>query len=120
MKQAVIVAKEKVELWEKEIPQIGDDEVLVRVKACGLCTFEQRYFTGMKEQYPFNGGHELCGHRGAGRQERRLGRARRRYGGGRGDHALRGIAIIAAAGWIICACMAATIRNRAKFGGRAA
>ncbi|MEL7608776.1 MAG: alcohol dehydrogenase catalytic domain-containing protein [Bacillota bacterium] len=61
MKQAVIVAKEKVELWEKEIPKIGDDEVLVRVKACGLCTFEQRYFTGMKEQYPFNGGHELCG-----------------------------------------------------------
>lgn len=61
MKQAVIVAKETVELWEKEIPKIGDDEVLVRVKACGLCTFEQRYFTGMKEQYPFNGGHELCG-----------------------------------------------------------
>lgn len=61
MKQAVITAKETVELWEKDIPAINDDEVLVRVKACGLCTFEQRYYTGMKEQYPFAGGHEVCG-----------------------------------------------------------
>lgn len=61
MKKAVIVAKETVELQEFPVPEIGADEVLVKVKACGLCTFEQRYYTGMKEQYPFNGGHELCG-----------------------------------------------------------
>lgn len=61
MKKAVIVAKEKIELQESPIPEIGADEVLVNVKACGLCTFEQRYYTGMKEQYPFHGGHELCG-----------------------------------------------------------
>ena len=61
MKKAVITAKETVELWDAQVPEIGEDEVLVRVKACGLCTFEQRYFTGMKEQYPFNGGHEVSG-----------------------------------------------------------
>ena len=61
MKKAVITAKETVELQEFPMPEIRDDQVLVKVKACGLCTFEQRYFTGGKEQYPFNGGHEVCG-----------------------------------------------------------
>ena len=61
MKKAVITAKETVELQEFPMPEIREDQVLVKVKACGLCTFEQRYFTGGKEQYPFNGGHEVCG-----------------------------------------------------------
>lgn len=61
MKKAVIIAKETVELQEFPVPEIREDQVLVKVKACGLCTFEQRYFTGGKEQYPFNGGHEVCG-----------------------------------------------------------
>ena len=61
MKKAVITAKETVELQEFPLPEIRDDQVLVKVKACGICTFEQRYFTGGKEQYPFNGGHEVCG-----------------------------------------------------------
>ena len=61
MKKVVITAKETVELQEFPLPAIRDDQVLVKVKACGLCTFEQRYFTGGKEQYPFNGGHEVCG-----------------------------------------------------------
>lgn len=61
MKKAVITAKETVELQEFPMPEIREDQVLVKIKACGLCTFEQRYFTGGKEQYPFNGGHEVCG-----------------------------------------------------------
>ena len=61
MKKAVIVAKETVEFQEFALPEISANEVLVKVKAVGLCTFEQRYYTGMKEDYPFNGGHEVCG-----------------------------------------------------------
>jgi len=61
MKKAVIVAKETVEFQEFDLPSISANEVLVKVKAVGLCTFEQRYYTGMKEDYPFNGGHEVCG-----------------------------------------------------------
>ena len=49
MKKAVITAKETVELQEFPMPEIREDQVLVKVKACGLCTFEQRYFTGGKE-----------------------------------------------------------------------
>lgn len=61
MKKAVMVAKETIELQEFPMPECGEDEILVKVKAVGLCTLEQRYFTGTKEEYPFNGGHEVCG-----------------------------------------------------------
>ncbi len=61
MKRAIITAKETVELQEFAMPEISADEVLVKVDACGLCTFEQRYYTGGKEDYPFGGGHEICG-----------------------------------------------------------
>ncbi len=61
MKRAIITAKETVELQEFPMPVPNGDEVLVKVEACGLCTFEQRYYTGGKEDYPFGGGHEICG-----------------------------------------------------------
>lgn len=61
MKRAIVTAKETVELQDFPMPEIRDDEVLVDVRACGICTFEQRYFTGGKEDYPFGGGHEICG-----------------------------------------------------------
>lgn len=61
MKRAVMTAKETIQLQEFPMPAAGDDEILVKVKAVGLCTLEQRYFSGMKEEYPFNGGHEVCG-----------------------------------------------------------
>lgn len=61
MKRAVIVAKEQVELQEFPMPEINSRQVLVEVLACGLCTFEQRYYSGGKEQYPFGGGHEVSG-----------------------------------------------------------
>ena len=38
MKRAIITAKETVELQEFPLPEIRDDQVLVKVKACGLCT----------------------------------------------------------------------------------
>lgn len=61
MKKAVITAPQTVEFWEYPIPEITPGQVLVKVKTVGLCTFEQRYYSGMKKRYPFNGGHEVCG-----------------------------------------------------------
>jgi len=61
MKRAVITAKETVEIQEVPIPEPGVGQVLVKVKAVGLCTFEQRYYSGGVEDYPFHGGHEICG-----------------------------------------------------------
>jgi 2-desacetyl-2-hydroxyethyl bacteriochlorophyllide A dehydrogenase len=61
MKRAVIIAPKTIELQETNIPEIQPDEVLVRVKAVGLCTFEQRYYEGVQKAYPFVGGHEICG-----------------------------------------------------------
>ncbi len=61
MKRAVITAKRTVEIQDVEVPKPGPGQVLIRVKAVGLCTYEQRYFSGGVEDYPFHGGHEICG-----------------------------------------------------------
>lgn len=38
-----------------------EEYVRVKVKSCGLCTWEQRVYRGVKPTYPFWGGHEVCG-----------------------------------------------------------
>ena len=36
--------------------------MLVQVKACAICTWEQRFYRGSKpDDYPFRGGHEVSG-----------------------------------------------------------
>ncbi|SNT41099.1 Threonine dehydrogenase [Asanoa hainanensis] len=40
-------------------PPRGPDQVLVAVGACGLCTWEQRVFRGVRPEYPLLGGHEV-------------------------------------------------------------
>ena len=44
-------------------PRAGDDEVLVRIEACGICPTDVRKFlVGVNDgQYPFNPGHEWVG-----------------------------------------------------------
>lgn len=61
MKKAIITAKETFEIRETAIPKPGQGQVLVKVKAVGICTMEQRYYNGAVEDYPFHGGHEICG-----------------------------------------------------------
>lgn len=61
MKRAVIVAPKTIELQETGLPEIKPGEVLIKVSAVGLCTFEQRYYKGVQKAYPFIGGHEICG-----------------------------------------------------------
>lgn len=62
MKAAVLTAPEKLELREVPTPVPGRGEVLVKLKYCGICTLEQRLFTGaMKIHYPIVPGHEASG-----------------------------------------------------------
>ncbi|MFQ6014973.1 MAG: zinc-binding dehydrogenase [Anaerolineae bacterium] len=62
MRRAVLAGPRKVELQEVAIPEAGPDQVLVRVRACALCTWEQRVFAGIDDRfYPLLGGHEVSG-----------------------------------------------------------
>lgn len=61
MKTAVMTAPETIEMREVPVPATGDGEVLVKIEAVGLCTWEQKYFKGVPGSYPFLGGHEICG-----------------------------------------------------------
>jgi len=62
MKAAVLTAPEKIEVNEVETPAIGEHEVLVKIKSCGICTLEQRLFSGaVTMRYPIIPGHEASG-----------------------------------------------------------
>ncbi|MBS1252730.1 MAG: D-arabitol-phosphate dehydrogenase [Anaerolineales bacterium] len=51
-----------LEVREIELPALTPSQVLVKTQACGLCTWEQRFYKGTEpESYPFRGGHEVSG-----------------------------------------------------------
>ncbi|MGI9952648.1 alcohol dehydrogenase catalytic domain-containing protein [Moorellaceae bacterium AZ2] len=59
---AIIIAPQTIEFRDVPLPEPGKGEVLVRVKAVGICTWEQRiYKNGKPESFPFWGGHEIAG-----------------------------------------------------------
>lgn len=62
MKVAVFTDVRKVELKEVARPEPRKGEVLVKVRACAICTWEQRIFSGVSRMpFPFVGGHEVAG-----------------------------------------------------------
>lgn len=65
MKTAIIYGPENVRAEEVDIPAVGPDDVLVQVKASGICGSDvHRYLGtayGRKCNYPVNSGHEYCG-----------------------------------------------------------
>jgi L-iditol 2-dehydrogenase len=62
MKAGVLTAPQRIEIQDVETPTIGGTEVLVRLKYCGICTLEQRMYSGqMKFRYPVIPGHEASG-----------------------------------------------------------
>ncbi|WKX70539.1 zinc-binding dehydrogenase [Streptomyces sp. XD-27] len=61
MRTAVITAAGQVDLRDIPVPDVGDDEVLVRVAACGLCTMEGNLYAGRMPVYPTAAGHEVAG-----------------------------------------------------------
>jgi threonine dehydrogenase-like Zn-dependent dehydrogenase len=62
MKAAVITGVKKIEVLDVPMPKIGPRDVLLKIKSTGLCTWEQRIYTGQtKADFPFLGGHEVAG-----------------------------------------------------------
>ena len=61
-KVGMLTAKERIEIKEFNIPEIGDDEMLVKVEGCGICgtdVHEYRYD-------PFGMAPVVLGHEGTG------------------------------------------------------
>ena len=62
MKAGVLTAPQRIEIQDVDKPKIGSRDVLVRLKYCGICTLEQRMYSGrMKFRYPVIPGHEASG-----------------------------------------------------------
>ncbi|HEX9013230.1 MAG TPA: zinc-binding dehydrogenase [Anaerolineaceae bacterium] len=61
MTRAVLTAPHQIQFEEIAIPVPADNQVLVKVHSCALCTFEQRIYGGEEKHYPFAGGHEVSG-----------------------------------------------------------
>lgn len=63
MKAAVLQAPRMFEVIDRPVPQIADDEVLVKVAYCGVCTSEVDVWTGKGERggFPRFPGHEVSG-----------------------------------------------------------
>lgn len=58
----VMTGPRAVELREVRIPEPDVNEVLVRIRATAICTWEQRSYSGQQEnRFPFVGGHESAG-----------------------------------------------------------
>ena len=62
MTRAVITGPQQVVLERIPIPEPAPSQVLVRMRASALCTWEQRTFAGIETwSYPLAGGHEYSG-----------------------------------------------------------
>jgi L-iditol 2-dehydrogenase len=61
-RRAVITGPKHIAFEELPIPKPGEGQVLVRVQAAALCTWEQRVYAGIDAwSYPLVGGHEFSG-----------------------------------------------------------
>jgi len=60
-KRATFVGPHQIRFDQLPIPEPGARQVLLRVKACALCTWEQRSYTGEEAFYPLSSGHEVSG-----------------------------------------------------------
>jgi threonine dehydrogenase-like Zn-dependent dehydrogenase len=60
-KRAVFVEPKTIRFDELPVPEPGPRQALVKVKACALCTWEQRSYTGEEPFYPLSSGHEVSG-----------------------------------------------------------
>ncbi|MFN3979188.1 MAG: alcohol dehydrogenase catalytic domain-containing protein [Caldilinea sp.] len=61
MKQSIIVRPQTSLIEERPAPAVGPDDVLVQVKACGVCASELHGWQGDSAAYPREYGHEVAG-----------------------------------------------------------
>lgn len=59
----VIVAPKKAEVHRRPVSEIRENEILVKLEACNICTSDYGQWTGARSNQPFPsaGGHENCG-----------------------------------------------------------
>lgn len=72
IKTAKVTGKEKIEVVETELPILKDNNILIKVLACGICSTEMAVFKGETigvegcsfhyKSYPANLGHEVVGY----------------------------------------------------------
>ena len=63
MKAQIVKAPYEMEYTEVPVPEISDDEVLIKVKVCGICGADTSIYTGKyaKDKLPLITGHEFWG-----------------------------------------------------------
>ena len=62
MESLYLLEPGRVEVREVAIPPYKEDEILVKIAYCGICTLEKRLYTGERViHYPLVGGHEASG-----------------------------------------------------------
>lgn len=61
MKQSILIKPQHSIIEERPIPTVGEDDVLIRVKACGVCASELHGWVGDEGNYPREYGHEAVG-----------------------------------------------------------
>ena len=63
MKTAVLYGARDLKIEERAVPDVGGDDVLVQVRACGICPTDLRKYTGKSTRatFPLVLGHEAAG-----------------------------------------------------------
>ena len=62
MRVGVMAGVREIGLQDIAIPEPAAGEILVRIRATAICTWEQRSYSGAQENtFPFVGGHEIAG-----------------------------------------------------------
>ncbi|HLF28901.1 MAG TPA: zinc-binding dehydrogenase [Anaerolineae bacterium] len=61
MRRVVLTGPRQLVFQDVPIPLPGPGQVLVNIRACALCTWEQRTYTGEEKFVPLLGGHEMSG-----------------------------------------------------------
>jgi threonine dehydrogenase-like Zn-dependent dehydrogenase len=61
MKQSVIYEPQNSRIEQRPMPEVGPNDVLVQVKACGVCASELHGWQGDQRAYPKEYGHEAAG-----------------------------------------------------------
>jgi len=52
----------QMEYVERELPPLKENQLLIKVETCGLCTWERYIYEGLESMpFPFVGGHEIAG-----------------------------------------------------------
>ena len=57
MKSAVFLGKQNIQVMERELPELGSDEVLIKVMACGVCGSDVHIYEMCIRDRAYAGGH---------------------------------------------------------------